>query len=67
MLTSPIFPPATTCRSCGAHGGSSCSSTCKPDRGRFPVGRMRGVGRDARLSAAVRASDAVDRALLRQV
>jgi hypothetical protein len=64
MAARDLTPPTAACRACGAYGSSQHRPTCQPDR-RFKLGRMRGARRDSRNSAAARANDRIQNALLR--
>ena len=65
MVVRDLTPGAAACRACGAYGNSQHRPTCRPDRPRFKLGRMRGVRRDSRTSYAARANAQVQRALIR--
>jgi hypothetical protein len=67
----PILPfPRTTrsgaCATCGAYGGTPHRPNCQPRTGPRPrLGRMLAARGDARKSAAARAKDRVELALIR--
>jgi hypothetical protein len=65
MVVRDLTPGAVACRACGAYGNSQHRPTCRPDRPRFKLGRMRRVRRDSRTSYAARANARVQRALIR--
>ena len=65
MVVRDLTPGAVACRACGAYGNSQHRPTCRPDRPRFKLGRMRRVRRDSRTSAAARANARIQDAPIR--